>query len=90
MILVKTYILGWILAKLIPPESRLLEQCFELGLEPQPAGMYTVKSSDKPRCSQQISYIEAYLISDLVDFIYAYTEEVELARFLDKIEEIVK
>lgn len=52
--------------------------------------MYTVKSSDKPRCPQQISYVEAYLISDLVDFIYAYTEEMELARFLDKIEEIVK
>lgn len=80
--------IGVDLAKLVPPESRMTNIPAEL--EPQPVGMYIVSSSYKPRCSQQISYIEAYLISDLVDFIYAYTEEMELARFLDKIKEIVR
>lgn len=76
------------LAKLVPPESRMKN--IPTKLEPEPIGMYIVSSSYKPRCSQQISYVEAYLISDLVDFIYAYTDEMELARFLDKIKEIVK
>lgn len=74
------------LAKLIPTESHILEPELERDVLPKTYSMYTIEGKDHKK---KISYVETYKLVELVEYVYAYTNEMMLARFMDNIGELI-
>ncbi|AYJ73158.1 hypothetical protein HOU41_gp018 [Proteus phage Stubb] len=71
------------LAELISTESYIVDPEPEKDIVPKIHPMYSVQKD-------KIAYIEAYNVLDLAGFVYSFTNEMKLARFINRIGELIK